>query len=110
MVYQKKNNIARYRQPDENGCYKFNYNRESIRDRMVDRISFPCIKTAVKYGFTEEDLKPVWDRYIEILNSGVVPSNTYQKRYKKKEVDILSDITETDMESDSGYSSDSSFF
>jgi hypothetical protein len=113
MVYDKKNNIARFRQMDENGCYKFNYNKESIRTRMVDRVSIPCLKTAVKYGFTEEDLKPVMDRYYEILKSGIIPSNTFQKVYKKKkDVDVMSDITESDLdtESDCGYSTDSSFF
>ena len=120
MVYTKKNNIARFRQQDENGCFKFNYNKESIRTRMCDRVSIPCLKTAVKYGFTKEDLMPVLDRYFEILASGVIPTNTLQKSYsKKKDMDYFTAIdeeltqteTETETETDTeGYTTDDSIF
>jgi len=102
MVYVKKNLPSRYWVKDDNGNIdRFNYNRECLRDRMVDRLSVPCISTSIKYGFTEEDLVPLFDRYLEIVKSGVVPAWTQQKRYPKKkvvELDNVSEISETDTE------------
>jgi len=82
---------------------------------MVDRVSLPCIKTAIKYGFTKEDMQPVIDRYFEILDSGVLPPNVLQKNYVKKKINVdetISEISETETETDTendGYSTDASF-
>ena len=104
MVYIKKNKINRYWFGDSPEEYKFNYLKESCRDRCIDRISLPCIKTAIKYGFTKDDLQPIIDRYLEIIENGKVPESTIQKRYYKQN-DEISVISETD----TGYSSDSFF-
>ena len=105
MGYIKKNKINRYWFGDTPEEYKFNYNKECCRDRAIDRCSLPCIKTAIKYGFTKEDLQPIIDRYLEIIENGKVPESTIQKKYYKKEIDIMSEISETD----SGYTTDSFF-
>jgi len=111
----KQEKISRFRVKDENGCYKFNYNKESIRQRTIDRVSLPCLKTAIKYGFTKEDLQPIIDRYFEILKSGYLPSNTQQKNYIKKPLNIdeaISEVSESETETETdtdGYSTDNSF-
>jgi len=109
----KQEKISRFRVKDENGCYKFNYNKESIRQRCFDRVSLPCLKTAIKYGFVKEDMMPIIERYFEILESGVLPPNVLQKCYIKKKIKVAETISEvseseTDTETD-GYSTDNSF-
>ncbi len=86
MVYIKKNLPAKYLIKDADGNIdKFIYNREMFKDRMNERLSLPCISTSIKYGFTENDLKPLFDKYFEVLKSGVIPQSTLEKRnYKKK--------------------------
>jgi len=111
----KQEKISRFRVKDENGCYKFNYNKESIRQRCFDRVSLPCLKTAIKYGFVKEDMMPIIERYFEILESGYLPSNTQQKNYIKKPLNIdetISEVSESETETDTendGYSTDASF-
>ncbi len=115
-----KNKINRYwfgATPEE---YKFNYNRESCRERMIDRCSLPCIETCIKYNFTKEDLMPIIERYLEIVEKGIVPEdisknkNKYKKNKIKKELNLKKikeeelmdlDVSDTESEfSESGYS------
>jgi hypothetical protein len=119
MIKNKVNRFWYGTTPEE---YKFNYNRESCRERMIDRCSLPCIETCIKYKFTKEDLMPVIDRYLEVIESGIVPENikNNKNKYKKNKINKINlkkvveeevidlDMSDTESESSftSGYSTD----
>ncbi len=110
-----KNKINRYWYGSTPEEYKFNYNRESCREKMIDRCSLPCIETCIKYNFTKEDLMPVIERYLEVIESGIVPDHIKNKKNKNNFINLKKVIeeelidfsdTETECSLDTEYSTD----
>tara|TARA_R110002012_G_scaffold210835_2_gene381496 strand:- start:3082 stop:3450 length:369 start_codon:yes stop_codon:yes gene_type:complete len=118
-----KNKVSRFWYGSTPEEYKFNYNRECCRERMIDRCSLPCIETCIKYNFTREDLMPVIERYLEIVENKIIPEDikNNKNKYKKNKInkinlkkvveeEELMDLDMSDTESEcsyvSGYSTD----
>ncbi len=48
----------------------FQYRRKSVLNCCFRRSSLPTRTTVLKYGFTEEELKPIYDRLVHLPHLG----------------------------------------
>lgn len=93
---------------------KFWFNRENAIERARERLSIPTLKTCIKYKLQREELQGIFDALIETIEKKYPNDDELPKIpegiIKKKQLDIIIEDTdtETDIETESGYTTDNS--
>jgi len=97
---------------------RFFFNRESALERSRERLSVPTLKCCLKYNFTAQELQPILDALILSVKQqyptddhfiSTIPTGIIKKKENLTTIDESDYYSESDTESDFGYSTEESF-
>jgi len=110
MPFKNKDLTSRWIFGDTPAERRYWFNRENAIERARERLSIPTLKTCIKYKLQREELQGIFDALIETIekqfpddNLPNIPSGEILSK-----LDIIVEDSETESESDSGYTTDNS--
>jgi hypothetical protein len=111
MPYKNKDLTSRWIFGETPAERKFWFNRENAIERARERLSIPTLKTCIKYKLQREELQGIFDALVETIEKQY-PDDELPKIpegfIKQKQLNIIIEDTdiETDIETESGYTTD----